>query len=130
FGLVSAMVELAKDHEVVLLASSAFPESLDPLRERLTQHSGGRFDFRVFHLLTPVAAAVARNHWRRRAGAALRAGVLADIAPDAIVQLNLVSGYDDDAIVSSAGYACPSIALVPGQLPARAIGTPEYLAWL
>lgn len=98
-SLSKAILRNRKEHEVFLVLSGLFPETIEPIREAfhglLPQEN-----IRVWHAPGPVAYHDPSNKWRRRVAERVREDFLASIAPDVVLVSSMFEGFVDDAVVS------------------------------
>lgn len=107
-ALAQAMARQAGEHEIWLLLSGLFPESIMPLREAFAGLVPAE-RIRVWQAPAPVAACTPANAWRRQAAELLREQALAELRPDFIHISSLFEGNTDDAVTS--------VAALPEHLP-------------
>ena len=127
-ALAQAMVRRAGEHEIWLLLSGLFPDTIEPLREAFAGMLPADH-IRVWHTPGPVATHDGHNTWRRRAGEIVREQVLAELRPDIIHVTSLFEGYTDDAVTN--------VGALPEHLPTAVtlydliplVHASHYLAW-
>ncbi len=94
-----AVVRNRGEHEVILVLSGLFPETIEPIRAAfdglLPQEN-----LRVWHAPGPVRAAQEENDTRREVAELIREAFLASLKPDVIHTCSLVEGHGDDAVTS------------------------------
>ena len=127
-ALAQAMVRRAGEHEIWLLLSGLFPETIAPLREAFADVLPPE-RIRVWHTPGPVANHDGANAWRRRAGELVREQVLAELRPDIIHVTSLFEGFTDDAVTN--------VGALPEHLPTAVtlydliplVYASHYLSW-
>jgi glycosyltransferase involved in cell wall biosynthesis len=98
-ALAQAMARQAGDHEIWLLLSGLFPDTIQPLREAFDGLVPSE-RIRVWHSAAPVAACHATNAWRLRAAELVREQALAELRPDFVHVSSLFEGFTDDAVTN------------------------------
>ncbi|OYW12294.1 MAG: hypothetical protein B7Z59_01820, partial [Acidiphilium sp. 37-67-22] len=98
-ALAQEIARLRGDHEIIIVASDAFPESLAPLRRRFAGllPPGG---FRVWKCPRNLSPADQASLTRRRAAELVREAFLASLRPDAVLICSLFEGSNDDSVAS------------------------------
>ncbi|HQU12358.1 MAG TPA: glycosyltransferase [Acidiphilium sp.] len=98
-ALAQEIARLRGDHEIIIVASDAFPESLAPLRRRFAGllPPGG---FRVWKCPRNLSPADQAGLSRRRAAELVREAFLASLRPDAVLICSLFEGSNDDSVAS------------------------------
>ena len=98
-NLAQAIARNADSHEVWLVLSTAFPESIEGIRA----HFDGLVPpdrIRVFDVPTPVAEVNPANCHRTRIAELIREEFLETLRPDVVLVFSLFEGYIDDAVTS------------------------------
>jgi glycosyltransferase involved in cell wall biosynthesis len=102
-ALAKAMAQSAGDHEIWFALSSAFPDTIEPLR-RTFDGLVPQDHIVVWDALVPVSHLYSSNRWRRKTSEILREAFLASLNPDMVHVSSLFEGYGDDAITSVGAY--------------------------
>lgn len=98
-SLAKALLRSAGQHEVWILLSNLFPETLEPLRNEFRELLDPS-RIVVFQAVGPVAELKPENAWRRVTGEVLREEFIASLAPDAVLITSMVEGAMDDTLTS------------------------------
>lgn len=96
-SLAKAMVQRASSHDLRILLSAAFPETIGPIRNEfagLLSHE----QFHTWFALSGVSGVHAQNAWRRRASEMLREHAYRQFQPDLVHVSSLFEGWIDDAV--------------------------------
>ncbi|MFZ6711390.1 glycosyltransferase [Undibacterium sp. TC9W] len=133
-ALAKAMVRNAGEHDIWLLLSSLFPDTIQPLRDAF---AGMLPQERIvtWGAPDPVAELVPQNYWRSRAAELLREQALAALRPDFIHVTSLFEGSGDDAVSSVAisGEHLPTAVtlydLIPLMYDKQYLNDPAQRAW-
>jgi len=117
-ALAKAMVRNAGRHEINLMLSGLFADTIQAVRQEfagLLPHE----HVHVWHAPGPVADLGAGNHWRRRAGELIREQALAELRPDMVHVTSLFEGLGDDALTSigNAGESMPTAVTLYDLIP-------------
>lgn len=99
--LTRGLARLRGKHEVIVVLSALFPDTIEPLRRSLEEVLPPE-SIRVMHLVGPVSGADPHSDARREAAELLREYFLASLNPDFVLITSLFEGLDDD-VVSSIG---------------------------
>ena len=98
-SLAKAIVRNRGDHEIIIMLSGLFPDTIEPIRaafdDLLPQEN-----IRVWHALGPVRENESGNTWRRKAAELIREAFLISLQPDVVHITSLFEGYVDDAVTS------------------------------
>jgi glycosyltransferase involved in cell wall biosynthesis len=98
-SLARGMIRNRGSHEIYLLVSALFPDTIEPLMAQLKDIFPEE-NFIIFHGVGPVEELEASNHWRQIASELMYEKLLADIDPDAVIIASLFEGSLDNTIVS------------------------------
>ncbi len=125
-SLVKAIVRHRGEHQVTLLLSGLFPDSIAPLR---TEFAGllPEQAIHVWYGIGPTRAIHAENNERREVSEKLREASLASLRPDAVLITSLFEGYVDNAVYSIGSLATviPTAAIFYDLIPLTRPG-PEF----
>jgi glycosyltransferase involved in cell wall biosynthesis/ADP-heptose:LPS heptosyltransferase len=125
-SLVKAIVRHRGEHQVTLLLSGLFPESIAPLR---TEFAGLLPDenFRVWSGVGPTQAIDAENNSRREVSERLREASLATLRPDVVLITSLFEGFTDNAVhsIGLLATSIPTAAILYDLIPLMRPG-PEF----
>jgi len=109
-SLAKAIVRNCGKHEIILVLSSLFPDTIESIRaafdDLLPQEN-----IRVWHAPGPVRECQAGNGWRREVAELIREAFIASLKPDVVHIASLFEGFLDDA-VTSIGVFAPQIPTV------------------
>lgn len=98
-SLAEALVKERGNHEVIILLSAVFSETIAPLRshfEKITSPD----KIVVWHPLSPTDAAYKENHWRRDVSELLYEKFIESLKPDALIICSHFEGLYDGTITS------------------------------
>lgn len=98
-ALAKAMLRNAGSHDIHLLLSNAFPETIEPIRREFANLISQN-NIHVWKLPLPVAELYPENAWRLRAAQLVREQMLASLRPDYVHITSLFEGSGDDAVSS------------------------------
>lgn len=98
-ALTQAIARLRGNHEIIVVASDAFPESLARLRNGIADLLPPGC-FRVWQCPRDLSPHTPAGLARRRAAEMVREAFLAALRPDAILICSLFEGGDDDCVAS------------------------------
>ena len=98
-AFVKALIRHRKDHEIILLLSDLFPESLQDVKASLADEAE-ICAIKVWPGIGPTAYLNKKNHWRREVSELLRENYLASLKPDVVLVSSVVEGGIDNAIIS------------------------------
>jgi glycosyltransferase involved in cell wall biosynthesis len=98
-ALTKAVLRNRGDHDVHLLLSDAFPNSIDELREKF-RDDVPQSDIHVWTPVCPTAESEPANAGRRRSSEKLRELFIRNLEPDVVHISSLFEGMHDDAVSS------------------------------
>lgn len=98
-SFTQALVRNSGDHEVILVLSGLFPDTIQPIRDAFHGVLPTE-NIRVWHAPGPVQEVHGENQDRREAAELVREAFLASLKPDVIHITSLFEGFTDNAIVS------------------------------
>jgi glycosyltransferase involved in cell wall biosynthesis len=98
-ALARGIARLRGQHEVIVAASDAFPDSIPSLRAAFASVLPAE-NFRVWQCPRGISAADDANHGRKAAAELVREAYLAALQPDIVLISSLFEGIVDDAIAS------------------------------
>lgn len=98
-SLSKAIIKNRNDHEILLVLSDLFPESVEPI---LTSLEGllPRENIRLWTAPGPVGSLDQSNDWRRGAAELTRETFLASLDADFVLVTSLFEGLGDDSVTS------------------------------
>ena len=99
-ALAQAIAREAGRHEVWLILSERFPDSIEPIRAAFTDLIPSE-RIRVVELPGPVAEVDLGNAWRMHAAELLREKFLADLRPDIVHISTMLEGCSNEVVVSA-----------------------------
>lgn len=91
---IRAFIELAVDHEVILVLNNNFSEAIDLVRADFADILPPG-NIRVFNALTGLADMSDANHWRNEASRELYEDFIRDLKPDVFHVTSLFEGFND-----------------------------------
>ena len=97
--LAQEIARKAGSHEVWVVLSERFPETIDELRQAFATLIPQE-RIRVFDLPGPSAELDPANAWRRQAAELIREKFLADLNPDIVHISTLFEGFSDESVAS------------------------------
>lgn len=98
-SLVKAIVRNKGNHEIVLVLSGLFSETISPIREEF-KNILPEESFRVWNSIGPTMECDPSNKQRRELAELFREAFLADLKPDVVLITSLFEGLGDDAVTS------------------------------
>lgn len=101
-SLALAMARNARGHDIRIALNSAFPESIEPLRQAFDSFLPNEH-LTVFDVPEAISGSTI-NTWRRRAAERVREAYLASLAPDIVHVASLFEGWVDDAVTSVSAF--------------------------
>lgn len=93
------LVRSRGSHQVVILLSNLFPDSVNELRPVFEQELGPE-GVRVWSGIAPCSYFNQRNTWRRRTSELLREAFIESLAPDIVLVSSMIEGGIDNAVTS------------------------------
>ncbi|MFZ6760610.1 glycosyltransferase [Undibacterium sp. Ji50W] len=133
-ALAKAMASNAGQHEIWLMLSGLFPETIQPIRNIFAELVPSE-RIVTWRTPAPVAELVPDNYWRNRTAELVREHALASIRPDFVHVTSLFEGSGDDA-VSSVGLTDERLAtavtlydLIPLVYEKQYLQQPSQRAW-
>lgn len=117
-SLAKAIIANRGDHEVLVVLSELFPETIEPIRSALDgllpQHC-----IRIWAAAGPVHYRSPDNQWRRAAAERIREAFLASLLPDVVLVSSFFEGYVDDAVTSIGAFApgLPTVVILYDLIP-------------
>ncbi len=109
-SLALAMARNRGHHEIIIVLSDQFPETIEPIRKEfesvLPPHC-----FRIWSPLPNTSFIYAENKWRRETSEILREAFLESLNPDIIHVTSLFEGLSDDALSSVAKFSSVPVAV-------------------
>lgn len=132
-AFVKALIRHRRDHEIVLLLSDLFPESLQEVKALLVDEAE-ICALKVWPGIGPTAYLTKKNHWRREVSELLRETYLASLNPDVVLVSSVVEGGSDNAIISigkatKVFTAAILYDLIPWVYKNEYLPHPNALAW-
>ncbi len=133
-SLTKAIVEQAREHQIILALNGLFPETIEPIRmafENLLPQE----NIVVWQGVGPISGLDDDNYWRRKSAELLREGFVASLCPDVILITSLFEGLVDDAALSihTLGRTIPTVAILYDLIPLirrdRYLDNPKIEHW-
>lgn len=110
-ALVQGLARNRGGHEILLVLSGMFPETIEPLRAAFRELLPPE-NIRVWNAPDPVAFLDPVNDGRRDAAECLREAFLASLEPDIVLVTSLLEGLGDNVVSSLGRHACLPTAVV------------------
>ena len=98
-SLTEAIIRLRGNHEVILVLSGLFPDTIEPLRAHFKALLADDA-IRVWYTPAPVSENQPANAWRMEAARCVREAFLEQLEPDIILLCSLFEGYGDNSVTS------------------------------
>ena len=98
-ALAQAMVRNAAGHEIIVVLSGLFPQTIEPIRAAFDGLLP-RENIKIWYSPGPVNALDAGNDWRRKTAELIREYFIESLEPDVLHIASLVEGFDDNAVHS------------------------------
>ncbi len=127
-----ALIKESKKNEFFIVLNSAFPDSIEPLRETF-KNLVPASQMKIFDTPQPVAARDPKNNQRRKISEKIRENFLASLNPDLIYISSLFEGLIDNVVTSL--HQLPEIQrfstaitlydLIPLTFPEQYLGNPH-----
>lgn len=134
-SLLDALVKLNTDHDIVLIASAAFPQSVIDLRYRY-EKDYTNCSVVQWHGVFPVAAASKDNKSRAIVSRSLMHAFVNSLQPDVFLCTSIFEGFIDNAMTvipsqTSRDYLCAAIVydLIPLRMPESYLTDEQYAAF-
>lgn len=96
-----ALVRNKGNHEVILLLSSLFPESIESIRSLFKEKE---IQIKVWEGIGPVSFLDSTNDWRRKASQIIREAFINSLNPDILIVSSLIEGAGDNTVTSVGDY--------------------------
>ena len=119
-ALAEALSRNAENHEIWLILSDRFPDSIDEIKEHFRDRIPRE---RIIALAVPegVAEIKAGGSWRVRAAEMVREQFVVSLNPDVVLVTSLFEGFVDDAVTSvpeeSSGYSFKTAVILYDLIP-------------
>lgn len=133
-SLAQAMLREGRQHEFHVLLNAAFPETIEPIREKLKGQIPPE-RIRIFHAPPESSQRETQVSWRTRAAEAIRRCAIQQIAPDMVHVTSLFEGLGDDCVVDidreldGVPTAVTVYDLIPWLYAERYLATETTRAW-
>ena len=132
-AFVKALIRNRADHEIVVLLSDLFPESIKDAKASLGQEAA-HCTIKVWSGIGPTAFLDEKNSWRRGVSELLREAYIESLQPDVLIISSVVEGGADNAIVSISKFSKIFTAailydLIPLIYKNEYLPQPNALAW-
>ena len=132
-AFVKALIRNRASHEIVVLLSDLFPESLKDAKDSL----GAEAEHCTLHVWSgvgPTAFLDEKNNWRREVSELLREAYIENLQPDVLIVSSVVEGGADNAIISIGKFtkiftAAILYDLIPLIYKNEYLPHPNALAW-
>ncbi len=98
-AFVRALIRNKGAHEVVVLLSDLFPESLAYTQDALGEHRA-HCTIKIWSGIGPTDLRKPENHWRKDVSELLREAYIAELQPDVLIISSLLDSPGDNTIVS------------------------------
>ena len=132
-AFAKALIRHRGQHEIVVLLSDLFPESLEQAKQSLGQEAQ-QCTIKVWSGLGPTAYLDVNNQWRRETSEFLREAYIENLKPDVLLISSVVEGGADNAIITIGKFTKVFTAailydLIPLIYQAEYLPHPNSLAW-
>lgn len=98
-SLIKALLRNRGHHEIVVLLSGLFPDTIVPVRSILVDEYPG-ITIRVWDGIGPTAFLDRGNDWRRLSSQLIREAFIASLEPDVLLVSSMFEGAGDDTVAS------------------------------
>lgn len=98
-AFVKALITLRGQHEIIVLLSDLFPETLEPVKQALGEQLAG-CSLRVWSGTGPTDERKPQNRWRKQVSELLREAFIAQLDADVLIAASVVDSPGDNTIVS------------------------------
>lgn len=98
-AFVKALITLRGQHEVIVLLSDLFPETIEPVKDALGEQLAG-CSLRVWSGIGPTDERKPPNRWRKQVSELLREAFIAQLDADVLIAASVVDSPGDNTIVS------------------------------
>jgi len=100
-SLTTSLLKHSNGHEIVLLLSGLFPDTIKPIRDQFSQLVPPQ-NIKVWHFDGPVSSDNSQNGGRKELAELTRLAFLHALKPDIVLVTSLIEGLTDDAVTSIA----------------------------
>lgn len=100
-SLATSLLKHSKGHEIILVLSGLFPDTIDPIRSQFS-HLVPPQNIKVWHANGPVSSSDSQNKDRKELAELTRLAFLHTLNPDIVLVTSLFEGLTDDAVTSIA----------------------------
>ena len=98
-AFVRALIRNKGTHEIVVLLSDLFPESLAYAQDALAEQRA-HYTIKIWSGIGPTDLRKPENHWRKDVSELLREAYIAELQPDVLIISSLLDSPGDNTIVS------------------------------
>lgn len=130
-SLTEALLQVAAEHEVILLLNGAFPESIPLIKTQFDVYLQPH-QYRVWFAHHDIAAFNPENAAHRQAAALIRERVLLELNPDWVLITSMFEGFIDNTVVTVAAAQPTAVVLydlIPLLYPEHYLSVPENHRW-
>lgn len=134
-SLAKALVQQAKNHEILIGLSAHFPDTIEPLKAVFASQIPPK-QFVLWQSVQPTAACNVNNQWRALTGECFKETLIRAHTPDIIHTSSLFEGFDDAALTSTGSYtdernlnSVTLYDLIPYLYPQAYLTDPTYKKW-
>lgn len=132
-AFAKALIRHRGTHEIVVLLSDLFPESLEQAKQSLGVEAQA-CTIKVWSGIGPTAYLDSRNQWRREVSELLREAYIETLKPDVVLISSVVEGGADNAIITIGKFTKVFTAailydLIPLIYKNEYLPHPNSLAW-
>ena len=96
-ALTQAMLRVAPNHDIHLVLSGLFPDTIEPITQLLAGHIA-RSNIHVWHAPNRVSYYNSKNTQRQERAQKIYSHFLLGLKPDVVLLTSLFEGYSDDAV--------------------------------
>jgi glycosyltransferase involved in cell wall biosynthesis len=124
-ALVKTLIDRRAQHEVIVLLSDLFPDTIAPVKAALGEQLAG-CSVRVWSGIGPTDERKPQNRWRQQVSELLREAFVAQLDADVVIATSVVDSPGDNTVVSI-GQLTPTytVAILYDLIPL--LYTSEYL---
>jgi glycosyltransferase involved in cell wall biosynthesis len=98
-ALVKALIDRRAQHEVIVLLSDLFPDTIAPVKAALGEQLAG-CTVRVWSGIGPTDERKPQNRWRQQVSELLREAFIAQLDADVVIATSVVDSPGDNTVVS------------------------------
>ncbi|MBP0049718.1 glycosyltransferase [Marinobacterium sp. AK62] len=132
-SFVAALVEAARDHEVLLVLNGQYPDTLKDIRDAFAQRLPASA-IKVWFAAEPLGRYQPRGRELREQAKSIREAFISQLAPDLVLVTSLFEGHQDEVVVSVGHFRnIPTAVLLYDLIPLiyeeRYLADPSVRSW-